>query len=196
LELALGVATLVVTTLLTGAGLYYGQALRRRTKQQVEERRLDAYLSLWPVLRVAASTRSEGEWAGGPLTSGERQELFDATTDWYYGTDHTKTYGPFLTGRARGVYFLAKRNLLCPVDEIQPESTRDYVKRSPEGEEVARGKRSIREFAIVRWVMRFDVQLHTDPYLQSFDDLDLDFLDSCDIDWRNEPFSKWVRRER
>jgi hypothetical protein len=196
METALAVATLVVTTLLTGAGLYFAHALRRRLKQEVAERRLDAYLSLWPVLRVAASTRSEGEWAGGPLTHRERQELWDATTDWYYGKDDAKPYGPFLTGRARRVYFKAKRNLLCPVDEIEPESNREYVKRSAEGEEAARGSLSIRQFAVVRWVMRFDIQLHTDPYLQTLNELDLAFLESCGIDWRAEPFSAWVRIER
>jgi hypothetical protein len=195
METVLAIATLAITSLLTAVGLYYAHALRRRMKQEVAERRLDAYLSLWPVLRVAASTRSEGDWAGGPLTGDERKQLFDATTDWYYGKGETKPYGPFLTPRARGVYFKAKRNLLCPVDEIEPESNRQEVKRSPEGEEVARGTMSIRQFAIVRWVMRFDIQLHTDPYLQTFTDLDLDFLESCGIDWRDEQFRRWVRHE-
>jgi hypothetical protein len=193
---ALAVATLITTTLLGGAGLYFAHALRRRTRQQVEERRLDAYLSLWPVLRAAASTRSEGEWAGGPLTDRERKELFEATTDWYYGTDEIEPHGPFLTGRARSVYFKAKRNLICPIDEIQPESNRDYVKRSRAGEEAARGTLSIRQFALVRWVMRFDIQLHTDPYLQTLNQYDLDFLESCGIDWRDKPFSRWARIER
>jgi hypothetical protein len=196
METALALATLAITTLLTGAGLYFAHALRRRMRQEVSERRLDAYLSLWPVLRIAASTRSEGEWAGGPLTERERKDLFDATTDWYYGRGETKPHGPFLTARARRVYFKAKRNLMCPVDEIEPESNREYVRRSPEGEEAARGTLSIRHFAIVRWVMRFDIQLHTDPYLQTLNDLDLDFLDSCGIDWRDEPLSQWARVER
>ncbi len=196
METALAVVALAITTLLSGTGLYFAHALRRRTRQQVEERRLDAYLSLWPVLRVAASTRSEGGWAGGPLTNREREELFDATTDWYYGRDDTKPNGPFLTGRARSVYFKAKRNLLCPVDEIRPESNREYVKRSLDGEEAARGTMSIRQFALVRWVMRFDIQLHTDPYLQTLNEQDLDFLESCGIDWRDKPFREWARIER
>jgi hypothetical protein len=95
------------------------------------------------------------------------------------------------------VYFKAKRNLICPVDEIQPESNRAQVKHSSESEEEARGTMSIRQFAIVRWVMRFDIQLHTDPYLQTLNDLDLDFLESCGINWRREPFHEWVvHRER
>jgi len=183
----------IATLGLTGAGLYFAHALRRRLKQQVEERRLDAYLTLWPVLRVAASTRSEGQWAGGPLTDAERKDLFEATTDWYYGNADAKAYGPFLTARARRVYFEAKRNLVCPVDEIQPESNREQVKRAEEGVDAARGTMSIRQFAIVRWVMRFDIQLHTDPYLQKLNQLDLDFLDSCDIDWRRAPFNRWAR---
>ena len=187
-------AVLAIATLgITAAGLYFAHALRRRLKQQVEERRLDAYLALWPVLRVAASTRSEGEWAGGPLTGQERKELYEATTDWYYGTGEAKPYGPFLTARARRVYFQAKRNLMCPVDEIQPESNREEVKRSEVGVDAARGAMSIRQFAIVRWVMRFDIQLHTDPYLQRLNDLDLDFLDSCEVDWRRPPFNRWAR---
>jgi hypothetical protein len=196
MEVALAIATLVITTTLTAAGLYFGHALRRRTAQEVAERRIDAYLALWPVLRVAASTRTEGDWAGGPLTKQERKDLWDATTDWYYGKGETKPSGPFLTPRARRIYFKAKRNLLCPVDEIQPESSREYVRTAPEGEDAARGTLSIRQFSLVRWVMRFDIQLHTDPYLETLNHQDLAFLESCGIEWQDEPFRQFARLER
>ena len=196
MDIAFSIAALAIPAILTAAGLYFAHALQRRLKQQIAERRLDAYLSLWPVLRVAASTRTEGDWAGGPLTSREREELWAATTDWYYGKDEGLPSGPFLTPRARGVYFKAKRNLLCPVGEIEPESNRHYVLSSPEGEEAARGRLSIRQFSLVRWVMRFDIQLHTDPYLETLNEHDLAFLDACGIDWREEPFREWARIER
>jgi hypothetical protein len=44
--------------------------------------------------------------------------------------------------------------------------------------------------------MRFDIQLHTDPYLQTLNDLDLAFLDSCGIDWRSDPYNRWIQMER
>jgi hypothetical protein len=192
MDTAVDIAALAITTLLGIAGLYFGNALRLRMKQEVEERRLDAYLSLWPVLRVPAATRNEGAWAGGPLTEPERKALFDATTEWCYGKDETaKANGPFLTARARRVYFAAKRNLMCPVDEIQPGSNRERVKQSG-NPNPARGAMSIRQFAIVRWVMRFDIQLHTEPYFQRLDRRDLDFLESCGVDWRKDPFRSWA----
>lgn len=194
MDTALAIATLVITSLLTGAGLYFANAVRRRTKQAVEERRLDAYLSLWPVLRVAAATRNEGSWAGGPLTERERKDLFDATTDWYFGTEESKANGPFLTARARRVYFKAKKNLICPANEIEPESNREEVRRSSMGEEAARGEMSIRQYSMVRWVMRFDIQLHTEPYEQELSDHDLDFLEACKVEWDRRPLRGWVKK--
>lgn len=191
MDTALEIAKIAIPTLATFVGAYFAYAVRRRMKQAVEERRLDAYLGLWPVLRVAAATRLEGEWAGGPLTEHERSDLFKATTNWYYGKEENgKGYGPFLTARARKVYFKAKKNLICPIDKIEPKENREWVKQSRDVE-AARGEMSIRHFSMVRWVMRFDIRLHTEPYSQELKELEIDFLDSCKIDWRGRPFRKW-----
>jgi hypothetical protein len=71
-----------------------------------------------------------GPGAGGPLTSDERCAIFEAATDWYYGAAANPVgHGLFLSDRARRVYLGAKRNLVCPAEEIQPESVRANVER-------------------------------------------------------------------
>jgi hypothetical protein len=181
---------ILVPTALTVVGLYFANAFTRRTRQQVMERRVDAYVAFWPVTRAAASTRLAGEWGGGPLTAEERKAIFDASTDWYYGTGASPTgHGLFLTDRARRVYLKAKRNLVCPPEAIEPPQVRGRVLAAPDLE-TARGEMSIRQLSLLRWVMRFDLELHTEPYFSDFDQDEAAFLASCGIDLRR---GKWRR---
>jgi hypothetical protein len=182
----------VIPTAATLVGFYFANAFRRRTRQEVLERRVDAYVAFWPVTRAAASTRLLGDWAGGPLTERERSDIFEASTDWYHGTKETgKGYGLFLSATARRVYLKAKKNLVCPVDDIEPESVRDHIKRA-ENVDDARGEMSIRQLSLLRWVMRFDLDLHTEPYFADFDRQEEAFLRSCGIDLSRRPWRKWA----
>jgi hypothetical protein len=186
---------IAIPTALTLVGLYLANAVRLRTRQQILERRVDAYVAFWPVTRTAASTRLRGEWAGGPLTQAERREIFDAATDWYYGTpDNPKGYGVFLSDRARRVYLAAKENLICPLADIRPPTVRERVQQEKDVDR-ARGAMSIQQLSLVRWVMRFDLEVHTEPFFADVDDEAVDFLRACDIDIERRPYRKWVKRE-
>lgn len=134
----------------------------------------------------------------GPLTSNERHAVFEAATDWYYGTGEGPVgHGVFLTDRARRVYLMAKTNLVCPPEEIEPAQVRDRVLAAPDPDR-ARGAMSIRQLSLLRWVMRFDLQLHTEPYFGDFDRDEAAFLASCGIDLRQRPGRRWsnVANER
>jgi hypothetical protein len=185
---------ILVPTALTLVGLYLANAVRRRTRQQVVERRVDAYVAFWPVMRKAAATRLEGDWAGGPLTEDEREEIFEAATDWYYGTPAKPVgNGLFLSDTARRVYLKAKKNLICPPELIEPERVRDHVRAEPDPGR-ARGEMSIRQLSLLRWVMRFDLDVHTEPYVAGFTPDEIEFLSACGIDIDKRPWRKWARR--
>jgi hypothetical protein len=193
-DTVLDLAKVLIPAAATLVGLYFANAFKRRTRQEVLERRVDAYVAFWPVMNIAASTRLDGPWAGGPLISDERRAIFEAATDWYYGTAANPVgHGLFLSDRARRVYLGAKRNLVCPADEIQPKSVRDNIHREADLE-AARGAMSIRQLSLLRWVMRFDLDLHTEPYFANVGDDEIAFLEFCDIDVDRAPWNKWLKR--
>jgi hypothetical protein len=90
------------------------------------------------------------------------------------------------------VYLKAKQNLVCPVDEIEPAAVREDVQRADDVE-AARGEMSIRQLSLVRWVMRFDLDVHTEPYVGDFDDRERAFLDSCGVHLDERPWRDWAR---
>jgi len=190
---ALEIAKIVIPAAATLVGFYFANAFRRRTKQQVLERRVDAYIAFWPVTRPAASTRLLGAWAGGPMTAAERARVYEAATDWYYGVGPDgKGNGIFLSEPARRVYLKAKENLICPVAEIEPAAAREHVEAADDAE-AARGDMSIRQLSLVRWVMRFDLDVHSDPYVGEFDARERAFLEACDIDLTKRPWRDKAR---
>jgi hypothetical protein len=194
-DTVLDLAKVLIPAAATLVGLYFANAFKRRTRQEVLERRVDAYVAFWPVMNTAASTRLDGPWAGGPLTADERRAIFDAATDWYYGTAANPVgHGLFLSDRARRVYLAAKRNLACPADEIQPQDVRESVQRATDVER-ERGAMSIRQLSLLRWVMRFDLDLHTEPYFANVGENEIAFLEFCDIDVNRAPWNKWLKRK-
>ena len=79
-----------MTAGLTGAlgvaGLYFAHSLRRRTNQEISlnvaAKRFDAYVALWAETKAAAGMRTlTGQ---GPLSPGERGQLAERLTEWYY----------------------------------------------------------------------------------------------------------------
>ena len=162
---------------------YLANSLSRRLKQGVQDRRLAAYEGLWAVTGAAATIRLKGDWAGGPLIEEERRDLFHAMTKWYYGTGS----GIFLSPMARDVYLTAKVNLLCPRPEIVPDGALSEFPDARDEEE-ARGRLAIRQISLLRWVMRFDLDIRTEPYNAHLTPKEIEFLDLCDIDLNKRPF--------
>jgi len=79
-DTVLDLAKVLIPAAATLVGLYFANAFKRRTRQEVLERRVDAYVAFWPVMNIAASTRLDGPWAGGPLTSDERRAIFEESS--------------------------------------------------------------------------------------------------------------------
>jgi hypothetical protein len=125
------------------------------------------------------------------MTEGERRQLFDATTQWYFD----EAGGIFLSPRARPLYLTAKENLLCPDSEVRPHGALAELDEQ-KGADWARGRLAIRQFTLLRWVMRFDLSVHTEPYDEELTPKDIEFLRECghlDIDKR--PFKgKWRKQ--
>jgi hypothetical protein len=166
---------IVITALLTGATIYYGSNLRRRTRAEVEarvaEKRFPAYAALWETTKVASPMRHS------PLAPGERTDLFNSLTDWYYGCG----YGMLLTEPTRNIYLRAKANLTCPREELVPASLRD---RAAEDDAV-RGWASIDQFSLLRTSMRADVEIFTQPYDEELSPAGVSF--SRGLQRRSEP---------
>jgi hypothetical protein len=180
---AVGIA---ITAVLSLAALYYGNNLRRRTRAEVEakiaEKRLPAYAALWEKTKVASPMRST------PLAPGERSQLFDDLTDWYYDCGH----GMLLTERTRNIYLKAKANLTCQAEKLVPASLGDRL--AAEGD-AARGRASIDQLSLLRMSMRADVEIFTQPYDEELSPDDVAFLEACKVDLNLPPWRDAVRRE-
>jgi hypothetical protein len=140
----------------------------------VQERQLDAYEGLWAVTGVAATIRLKGDWAGGALTENERHELFHTMTGWYYGSSG----GIYLSPRARSLYLRAKENLLCPEDEIKPDGALNEFPHARNINE-QHSLLSIHQLSLLRWVMRFDLDIRTEPYNTQLMPKEMELLKSC-----------------
>jgi hypothetical protein len=171
------------------ASAYLANSVSRRLKLGVQDRRVKAYEQLWAVTGVAATTRLKGDWAGGPLSEDERCRLFHASTEWYYGTGS----GLFLSRRTRDLYLKTKVNLLCPKHEIVPAGALDEFQYARDTEE-KRGILAIRQLSLLRWVMRFDLDIRTEPYNTDLTPKEIELLELCNIDPNKLPFkNNWQR---
>jgi len=179
------VGGIAITAVLSLAALYYGNNLRRRTRAEIEarvaEKRLPAYAALWEKTKIASPMR------GSPLSLGERSELFDSLTDWYYDCGH----GMLLTEPTRNIYLNAKANLTCPAEELVPASLRD---RAAE-DDAARGWASIDQLSLLRTSMRADVEIFTQPYDEELSPDDVAFLEASKVDLDRPPWRDAIRRE-
>lgn len=177
---------IAVTALLTIAALYYGQSLRRRMSAEVTakvaEKRFDAYAALRQRMKTASPMRNT------PLTPGERSQLFEDLTDWYYDNGH----GMLLTEQTRNIYLKAKRNLTCPVEKLDPPSFRKQV--ALEGD-AARSSESIRQLSLLRTSMRADVEIYTQPYEEELSPDDIEFFRACKVDLDRPPWRDAVLQE-
>jgi hypothetical protein len=186
LDIAVTATGIAITAVLSAAALYFGNNLRRRTRAEVEanvaEKRLPAYAALWERTKIASPMRDT------PLTPGERSQLFDDLTDWYYDGGH----GMLLTETTRNIYLKAKANLACAPEKLVPDSLRDRV--AADGD-VARGWASIDQLSLLRTSMRADVEIFTEPYDEELSADDVAFLEACNVDLDHAPWRDATRRK-
>jgi hypothetical protein len=186
LDIAVTATGIAITAVLSAAALYFGNNLRRRSRAEVDanvaEKRLPAYAALWESTKVASPMRDS------PLTAGERSQLFDDLTDWYYDDGH----GMLLTETTRNIYLKAKANLTCAPEKLVPDSLRDRV--AADGDE-ARGWASIDQLSLLRTSMRADVEIFTEPYDEELSADDRAFLEACKVDLGHAPWRDATRRK-
>jgi hypothetical protein len=168
-----------VPILITAAGLYLGQSIRRKTRAEIEQqvagRRLEAYDELWSKTPIAMG-------GGAALASAAaREKLYAELTAWYYEGGN----GMVLSEQTRNVYLAAKANLVCAPDELQPPALADRVGRLEGADrEAERGRASTRQFSLLRTSMRADL-VYTGPWGQRLDREDRQFLRACGVrQWR------------
>jgi hypothetical protein len=169
-----------VPILITAAGLYLGQSIRRKTRAEIEQqvagRRLEAYDELWSKTPIAMG-------GGAALASAAaREKLYAELTAWYYEGGN----GMVLSEQTRSVYLTAKANLVCAPDELQPTGLRDRVAQLEGADrEAERGRASTRQFSLLRTSMRADLLVFTGPWGQRLDREDRQFLRACGVrQWR------------
>jgi hypothetical protein len=177
---------IVVTALLTGAALFFGNSLRLKMRSEVEanvaEKRFAAYAALW------ATTKDASPMRGAPLTPIERSQLFNKLTDWYYDGGQ----GMLLTEPTRNIYLRAKKNLTCPIEELVPESLAKQVAR--DGDAV-RGQASIDQLSLLRTSMRADIRIYTQPYDEELSHEDIAFLEACKVNVGRAPWRDALERQ-
>jgi hypothetical protein len=176
---------IVVTAVLGIAALYYGQSLRRRMRAELEakvaEKRFAAYAALWAKTKRASPMRDT------PLSPEDRSQLFNDLTDWYYDSGH----GMLLSEQTRNIYLKAKKNLTCPVEDLEPTSLAERVAL---GDDADRSSATIDQLSLLRTSMRSDVQIYTQPYDEELSPEDIAFLEACKVDVDQPPWRDAIPR--
>ena len=162
---------------------YLANSLHRQLKRGVQERQLTAYEGLWAVTGAAVTIRVKGPWAGGALTEDERHKLFQDMTRWYYD----RSGGIYLCPHVRSLYLQAEENLLCPETEIKPEKALEEFAHTCDITE-RRVLLAIHQLSLLRWVMRFDPDIHTEPFNAKLMPKETQLLKDCDINPYKAPF--------
>lgn len=165
----LKLAEIIVTAILALIGFLLANNIRRQIQERVTEKRFDAYAALWEKMHIASPTRL-ANWNRSPLNREERHQLFQDFTRWYY----EKGNGMFLGDSTRNLYLIAKDNLICPVNEIQPAMARHKLCGLPlEKQEEERGALSIRQLSLLRSRMKADLTVFGLPYHTRLEEEDI-----------------------
>lgn len=169
---------ILVTLFLGVVGLYLANNYRRQIRQKTTEGRINAYQKLWSLTKVIAPMRKHAWHVGehiGPLTLEERTTLYDSMTDWYFEN------GIYLGDSTREIYLTAKRNLLCPDEELLPKGLKkDWIGKPKEEQLKGRSNLSIRQFSLLRHQMRIDLAVYGKPFFRGkLDENDKLFLEHC-----------------
>ena len=96
-----------------------------------------------------------------------------------------------LTEQTRDIYLTAKKNLTCPVNQLEPSSLAERVGGAGDA---TRGAASIDQLSLLRTSMRADVEIYTQPYDQSLSEDDVDFLQAYNIDLGRPPWREALAR--
>jgi hypothetical protein len=179
-------ASLAVTLLLGVAGLVLARNVRRDVELKLADRRLAAYGRLWAEMRPASPYSPPMDPAGRAL-------LHEALTNWYYANGD----GMLLPRVSREVYFKAKDNLICAVEEVTPDAARDRLCRLDSHElDRHRGLLTQRQMSLLRTQLKSDLAIYGRPYGPPLTDEDRDFLLACGVDVKKKPWSASAQQHK
>lgn len=178
---------LIITGILSAVGLYLAHNIQRQVALRVAEKRMDAYAKMWSKMDIASPTRiAEWKQVKEPLSSAEREKLFNELVEWYYKDGN----GMLLGDGTRTMYLTVKDNLVCRVDYFEPPMVREKLKAmSLDEQEKIRGYYSIRQLSLLRTRMRADLEVYGKPYRQKLDKCDRAFLRACEQKLTDKPWS-------
>jgi hypothetical protein len=137
--------------LLTAIGTWIAQDHRRQLRVKLADRRYEAYASLWEIsgqIRVRSADKADAEL---------RDSISIAMDDWYFNHG----YGMLLSTPARLLFFAIKQDLVCPPDQMVPESLRARILELPEGSRSALITCSCRRYmSILRAQLKSDLAIY------------------------------------
>lgn len=164
-------ASVAVTLVLGVAGFRLALSVRKETQLRVAERRQLAYERLWALMESASPSAE-------PLNEAERRLLEEKLADWYYRSAD----GMLLMDVSRMMYHVVRRNLICPLDDLEPKESRQRLQQLTDGElERQRGLLAQRQLSLMRNQMIFDLQFFGKATRQVLDQEDTAFLEYCGI---------------
>jgi len=166
----IGASAAITAAAIAIVGVMIANNLRRQIKLATTETQLEAYAALWEILKVASLTRLR-QPEPKPLTSQERKDLDDKITAWYYKDGN----GMLLGEGTRNVFMQARKNLICPFEQIQPKSLQTEERRTDEG----RGMLSMRQLSLLRTRMKADLEIYGLIFCGDLEPDDKAFLEQC-----------------
>jgi hypothetical protein len=173
-------ASVVVALIVGAAGFFVALNVSKDFRLRLAERRLAAYERLWALMRPA-SPYSE------PLNEEGRRRLYDSFTDWYFCNGD----GILLDRSSRPLYFGAKDNLVCQVENLTPKKSCQRLEQLDGADlERQRGLLVQRQLSMLRAKLRADLTVYGQPYGHRLDDEDREFLEHYGVDIRRKPWSE------
>lgn len=188
-------ADVILTAILTVAGLWLARSYGRQIRVSLANRRLDAYAALWERTGLAAPVRLDQKIADLEdrpwslfLSIPDRRRLYAELTAWYYSDGN----GMLLSKQSRSIYLAAKNNLICPDRELDPKELRGHFECG-RGSNWAltreeRGCLSIRQLSLLRAQMKADLAIHGVPFISSLQMHELAFLIGLDVNVLKRPW--------
>lgn len=182
----------LVSALVAAVGLYLAHSIGRNTKLGVAQPRRAAYSRLWEITGVAAPTRLDGWGDDGTLSAGERLDLWEAMTDWYYQDGN----GMLLADRSKGVYLNVKHDLVCSGAQLKPAGLHDRLvadrEACPGGRltEAAHGVLAARLLSLLRTQLKADLRIYGPTYSGRLRDYERYFLEESGVDLSS---TAWAR---
>ncbi|MDJ0953666.1 MAG: hypothetical protein QNJ81_08300, partial [Acidimicrobiia bacterium] len=161
----------------TLVGAWFANNYRRQMKLRLADQRREAYARLWEITGVGAPTRLDGWGTRGRLKPPERQQLYEALTDWYYAEGN----GMLLTRTTRTVYLNTKHNLVCKTGQLRPPGLESQLPDKIEDHQL-RGILSIKQLSLLRTQLKSDLAIYGQPYVGKLEPHESYFLLGSGVD--------------